>query len=196
MQYAILNNERMEATPNMTAICPVCKSTVISKCGSIMVWHWAHQSKEDCDSWYEPESEWHRGWKNYFLPEQREVVIGRHRADIKVNSTVIELQNSSISAEDIQERELFYNKMIWIINSKEFEHNFIISFKQEGYYTFLWRHPRKCWGYSRKQVFLDDGSPDLLFEIKKIHIGSPCRGWGKYVGKDYLLNKFGIHYES
>jgi competence CoiA-like predicted nuclease len=195
MQYAILNNERIEATPNMTAICPVCKSTVISKCGTIMVWHWAHQSKEDCDSWYEPESEWHRGWKNYFKPEEREVVIGRHRADIKVNSTVIELQNSSISAEDIQERELFYNKMIWIVNGEEFWDKSIVTFRKDNSYeTFIWKHPRKCWWKATKPIYIDiDKSyPTMLFRIKKIHPNSPCRGWGFHCGKEWLLEKFNI----
>jgi competence CoiA-like predicted nuclease len=190
MQYAILNNERIEAIPNTEAICPICQSVVISKCGSIMVWHWAHQSKEDCDSWYEPESKWHRDWKEYFRPEEREVVIGKHRADIKVGKTIIELQHSSISAINIKEREGFYNNMIWIINGKDFKDNFI-TWEKEGYYSFKWKHPRKCWSFSNKPKYIDFGT-DFLFEIKKIYPGSRCCGWGKQIYKEDFLTDFNV----
>ena len=50
MIWAIKDNQKREATPNTEAICPVCNSEVISKCGDIKVWHWAHKNNNDCDS--------------------------------------------------------------------------------------------------------------------------------------------------
>ena len=106
----------------MRAICPVCKNEVISKCGEIITWHWAHKAN-DCDLWHENESDWHIGWKSRFPEECREVVIGKHRADVKTSKCVVELQSSSISSEEIREREIFYGDMIWLINAREFWDN-------------------------------------------------------------------------
>ena len=104
MNIALKNNKRVEASPGQTASCPVCGDDVVSKCGQVKVWHWAHKSA-DCDHWSEPESEWHKNWKNKFPIQWQEVVIGKHRADIKTPSKVIEIQASSISSSEIIERE-------------------------------------------------------------------------------------------
>lgn len=176
MLYAInKNNERITPQPNIDAYCPGCKLLLVAKCGSINIHHFAHINS-DCDSWYEPESEWHKKWKEKFSIECREVVIGNHRADIKTKKgMVIELQNSSISAEEIIERENFYNKMMWVINGESFKDNFEISHK-EGYVTFRWKHPRKCWMYAKKPIYIDFGNQ--IFRMKKMHNHLPCRGWG------------------
>ena len=49
------------------ATCPICDSKVIPKCGSINVWHFAHESLKDCDTFSEGETEWHIDWKNEFF---------------------------------------------------------------------------------------------------------------------------------
>lgn len=183
MQYAITTTgERISPTPEIHALCPGCKDTLIAKCGSINIWHFAHKNK-DCDPWYEPESEWHRKWKEFWPVENREVVIGNHRADIRTKiGTVIELQNSSISAEEIQEREQFYGKMIWIVNAESFKDN-IILYEKDGYFSFRWKHPRKCWYKSTKSIYLDFG--EILFRIKKLY---PGRGWGKLVERKVIYD--------
>ena len=191
MQYArTTDNNRVEATPNVTAFCECCNSEVIPKCGTINIWHFAHKADADCDPWYEPESKWHRDWKANFSPECREVVIGKHRADIKTKGLVIELQNSPISAEEIKEREQFYGNMIWIINAEAFWDNFFIGDK-ENYSTFYWKHGRKCWGVAKRPIYLDMGDGYLhFFEIKKMYPESKCRGWGKYHERQPLLKKW------
>jgi competence CoiA-like predicted nuclease len=112
------------------AKCPYCGNRVISKCGMIKIYHWAH--KVDCsfkDSWnYEPMSQWHLDWQELFTNTQREAYIEKegitHRADILTNTNVvIEIQNSSISVEDIRARCDFYDNLVWVINSQEFKHN-------------------------------------------------------------------------
>ena len=61
---------------------------MIAKCGKHRVWHWAHWKSKDCDPWWEPETEWHRSWKNQFPVEWQEIGHTaqsgeRHRADVK-----------------------------------------------------------------------------------------------------------------
>jgi len=132
MLYASLNNEKIEAAPKTRAICPLCEKEVFSKCGEVNVWHWAHLKQESCDNWYEPETKWHKDWKNKFGKELSEIIIEKdgikHIADIFTkDEIVIELQNSPILKPVIRKRELFYGKkMLWIINGIPFKDNFKI----------------------------------------------------------------------
>jgi hypothetical protein len=123
MQYAnSLHDSKILATPEVQgATCPACGANVRAKCGNRNVWHWAHINTEDCDTWSEPEGEWHLGWKEVFPQDWREVVIGEHRADIRtIGGLVVELQHSSITPEVIAEREHFYENMIWIFDATEY----------------------------------------------------------------------------
>lgn len=124
MLYAIRNESKIRATPNQKANCIGCNGIVNSFCGEIYNWHWKHDKKDNCDDWFEPETEWHLNWKQLFDKENTEVKISDekkwHIADIYTNSkVVIELQYSSIDKRVIQTREDFYGeKMFWILNSK------------------------------------------------------------------------------
>lgn len=113
------------------------EKTVCQDCGGILtsvfpiknIKHWRHKAG-DCDNWSEPEGQWHLSWKEYFDLDFREVCLidevsgERHRADILCSSgtsksTVLELQHSNISEEEIISRELFYsrnNKMFWLVH--------------------------------------------------------------------------------
>jgi hypothetical protein len=114
MLWANTSDGKATATPRAQGVCPICGALLIPKCGSIVSWHWAHKAS-DCDHWGEPESQWHIDWKQQFPKEWQEVAMGPHRADVATANGVIEFQKSSISADDIQERERFYGKMIWVI---------------------------------------------------------------------------------
>jgi hypothetical protein len=131
MQYALIDNIRSIPEKGKTGICIGCGREVISKCGNIKVHHWAHKKSEDCDSWSEPETEWHREWKNKFPETYREVIFHDpktnecHRADIHTNSGVtIEFQNSPISTQELKSREDFYSKLIWVVNGQKFKGTF------------------------------------------------------------------------
>lgn len=191
MRYA--NNregDKIEATPNVEAYCPGCKSKLLPKCGSINIWHFAHKNT-DCDTWYEPETKWHREWKDNYPKKWQEVVIGNHRADIVTDkNVVIELQNSSISKDEIVERERFYKKMIWILNGEKFRDNLWFS-EKPTYRTFHWKHPRKCWWYATCPIYIDFGK-DGIFEVKKIYNSLPCRGWGKQLTREDLLDRYDL----
>lgn len=186
MQYALNEkNERVQATPAVKAICECCKSEVLAKCGTINIWHFAHKNIEDCDSWYEPESEWHRNWKGLFPEENQEVVIGKHRADLKIKDLVIELQNSPINVDTVIDKELFYKNMIWIVNAEKFKNNFLI-YKKENYHSFKWLHPRKSWKYADHPICLDLGDNNM-FLIKKMH--DNFLGWGKKIKTTDLIKE-------
>ncbi len=145
MEFALTEEgQRVKAIPNGRAICPNCKSLVIAKCGDFNLWHWAHDNIENCDNWtYEPKTEWHVKWQNLFNENQREVFISKfsetHIADILTETKlVIEIQNSSITSTEVFERENFYDRMIWVINSKEFIHNLILKEFKYDLYKEVW----------------------------------------------------------
>ena len=128
MQYALVNGVRTEPSKALKGICTGCNGDVIAKCGDIKVHHWAHKSIKDCDPWAEPETPWHREWKDKFPPEFREVVFRDentkeiHRADVHTpRGITLEFQNSPISIQEIKSRDQFYPKLIWVVNAAEFD---------------------------------------------------------------------------
>jgi competence protein CoiA len=127
MQYAVVNEIKTEPLKGLKGICIGCGKQVLAKCGQVKIHHWAHTSIKDCDTWSEPETEWHREWKNRFPAEFREVCFTDkrtgeiHRADVHTNKGVtLEFQNSPISLEELKSREEFYSNLIWIVNAKNF----------------------------------------------------------------------------
>lgn len=151
MLAADMRGERILASPGARALCPVCQSEVIAKCGEIKVHHWAHASLRDCDIWSEPESEWHYGWKKLAGLDNTEIVMSDrsgevHRADIRINGKVIELQHSALSPSEVRAREDFYDNMIWIIDADrigEFDFRKWVSAKGFQYYQL--RGIKRSW---------------------------------------------------
>jgi competence protein CoiA len=122
MKFAIVNDERQEAQPNLFGLCPTCSRPMIAKCGEIKIWHWAHRASRLCDPWWENETEWHRAWKNQFPVSWQEVVLKaengeKHIADVKTDyGWVIEFQHSYIKPEERQSRNNFYSKLTWVVD--------------------------------------------------------------------------------
>jgi len=115
----------IRAIPGAVASCPGCGASLRAKCGAAkkQIWHWAHLAA-DCDPWHEGEGEWHLAWKNRAPEGCTEVVIDPHRADIRTREgIVIELQASPIDAIEIGERETFYDRMIWLLDGREWRTN-------------------------------------------------------------------------
>jgi hypothetical protein len=167
MIYAINEQgERVKATPKAEASCPMCASPLLAKCGSTVTWHWAHCSLKDCDEWSEGETPWHSSWKSRFA--RSEVTIthdGRsHRADVVSHcGKVIEFQHSTISADEIAEREQFYGDMVWVLDAT---HSYASSriglthrIPESGdpYFTFKWSRRKTSFDAATKPVFLDLG---------------------------------------
>lgn len=160
------NGVRVTATPGIIASCPFCGREMISKCGSIKVWHWAHkQNNVDC-RYGAGETEWHLSLKKYAYDCGCEVekTIGKNIADIYIQSLnkAIELQNSSISVDEILERSgnlirkmvldapLIYDKSIyhhptvdWIFNMKEkYEKSYFDRWGQEQGYLVIYQNKK------------------------------------------------------
>lgn len=200
MLLANLDGHRIYAEPGIArATCPTCGVAVIPKCGRINVWHWAHKSGTDCDPWAERDSAWHLAWQNSVPPERREVVFGVHRADmVSAGGIVIEVQHSGLSVDDIEAREAFYPRMIWVFDAVE------AATLDEGYgprldirkkadnpapnfRTFRWKHARKSIASCRSAVWLDIGNDEVL-KLGKLYPGPPCGGWGHLHQRQALVD--------
>jgi competence protein CoiA len=122
MKFAIVDGKKEEATKGAKALCQVCGSVLIAKCGDFKVNHWAHKGKRNCDPWWENETEWHRAWKNEFPVEWQEVVHydesgEKHIADVKTEANwVLEFQHSYLKPEERRSRNKFYKKLIWVVD--------------------------------------------------------------------------------
>ncbi|ARV59517.1 hypothetical protein BZZ01_13555 [Nostocales cyanobacterium HT-58-2] len=181
MMYANVDGEeKVLPTPKQKGHCPLCGSQVLSKCGSVVAWHWAHQNMKDCDSWAENESEWHLGWKLGIEKKYTEVGFTdssgeRHRADISFplighsddapveHRLTIELQHSSIPVEEIKQREAFYKHLVWVLDARDFYISKRYSLK-EGLYRFRWYYPRRTFVEAQpKRLYLDRGEGKMLY---------------------------------
>lgn len=145
----LLDHEGKSPTPKVRSLCALCKTEIRAKCGKIVTWHWAHKAKE-CDPWSEPEGEWHRQWKisAATLGADIEVVMGEHRADIvSISGHVIELQNTYLTPEQIEEREAFYGEdMVWVYRCHWIDR---LNWGPRG---FWWKHPAKSLTFHRRLV--------------------------------------------
>jgi hypothetical protein len=132
MQYAVVDGERREAFFSGKALCSMCGSAMLAKCGPCVIHHWAHFGRRNCDPWWENETPWHREWKSRFPQDYREICHVAsdgevHRADIKTpNGIVIEVQHSSMPDAERLSREAFYRNLVWIIDGSTFRKNFDI----------------------------------------------------------------------
>lgn len=173
MRFALVNNERSEAKPGSQGLCPGCHQPVVAKCGEQRIHHWSHKTKKTCDSWWEPETLWHRSWKNLFPQEWQESIRHdqrsgeKHIADIRTqHGLIIEFQHSSISPEERRSREQFYKNMIWIVDGTRLKRDYLRFIKGMRYRNptsvkgvFLVPYPEKCfpqsWLQSQVPIFFD-----------------------------------------
>lgn len=122
MRFALVNNIRCEASPGMIAFCPGCTQPMTARCGTQRVWHWAHRGSRNCDPWWEPETPWHRGWKDQFPAGWQEVIQRdeageKHIADVKTEyGLVIEFQHSHLPIQEKAAREAFHRNMVWVVD--------------------------------------------------------------------------------
>ena len=161
------------ASPGLRASCCACTRPMHAKCGRAIAWHWAHLARWHCDPWWEPESDWHRSWKDRFPEPWREFVQHdlctgeKHVADVKTDAgAVIEFQNSPMSPAELESRESFYGDMIWVVNASRFQKNFLILLKLPdpasefaADLTFIWRQrgKRKITAFWRRLVSAPPG---------------------------------------
>ncbi|MGW8257834.1 MAG: hypothetical protein ACWGMZ_10150 [Thermoguttaceae bacterium] len=180
-----MNGEKRLPEKGLWGECRLCGKTVVSKCGTQVVHHWAHKAGSDCDPWSEPVGPWHLEWQNYIQPDFVEVIIGPHRADIVgTNDCVIELQHSSIPLDQIAAREDFYGNMVWVFDATErFE---MIAVGRRVFFAFRrTKHIATC----AKPVFLDFGS--VLVEVEEFTTAvAKMDGFGRTRSREWFADLF------
>ena len=131
MRFAIVDNKKVEAKTGLIANCPGCSQSVSPKCGDQRVHHWAHSRNKMCDTWWEPETEWHRNWKSKFPEEWQEDFLTddktgeKHIADIRTDKgLVIEFQHSPIKPQERLSREFFYKNLAWVVDGSRLKHDY------------------------------------------------------------------------
>lgn len=177
MIYADLDGQRIKATIRQRAHCPFCGNEVTAVIGQFVTNHWRHLKTTKCDSWSEPETEWHREWKGHFPEHYREVIMydevtgEKHIADIRTDSGVtIEFQNSPIPIQELISRNKFYKKIIWVVNGNakhcdnlNAQINLIVNYgSYEAKFLFYGRSKIfDKWMSSSTPVFFDFGEQHL-----------------------------------
>lgn len=185
LRYANVDGCKRLPFPKGRGTCACCGGTLLAKCGRIVTHHWAHESKDDCDSWSEPLGPWHLWWQNLVDENWIEVAKGPHRADIVGNrGVVVELQHSSIGPEDIAAREAYYGEMIWLFDATS---RFATSSLNGRSFFSLGRtkHLELC----QKPVFLDFG-----FEVVEVDRFTDditmVSGYGTVRSRDWFAGKY------
>jgi hypothetical protein len=178
MKHALIEGRRREAETGLVGTCPICGSLTIAKCGERRIWHWAHRGERRCDQWWEPETSWHREWKNRFPTEWQEVVHRadngeRHIADVKTpHGRIIEFQHSYLKPDERRTREAFYKSIIWVVNGlrlKRSKHSFYRLLTErvppnvpQSQFSIMTHEcePLRAWGNSGVGVYLDFGETE------------------------------------
>lgn len=131
MKYALVNDTKTEATKGVKGVCPICDSELIAKCGEHKINHWAHKGTWNCDPWWEPETEWHRNWKDNYPSEWQEISLPdeqtgeKHIADVRtIHNLVIEFQHSHIDPKERNSREKFYKNMVWVVDGTRLQRDY------------------------------------------------------------------------
>jgi len=174
MQFALVDNERTTPSPGLTGVCPACGGAVIPKCGTQRVHHWAHRADRVCDFWREPETLWHRNWKNNFPASCQEIILRapsgeKHIADVRIgHGLTIEFQHSHLRPEERAARERFYGNMMWVVDGSRLKRDlprFITgfrSFRKLLKLLYVTRYPEEIfpadWLDCRVPVFFDFGN--------------------------------------
>lgn len=177
MRFAIVDNNKVEAKSGLIAKCPGCSQPVIPKCGVQIIHHWAHSRNKMCDTWWEPETEWHRNWKSKFPQAWQEDFLRdektgeKHIADIRTNKgLVIEFQHSHINPQERLSREAFYKNLAWVVDGSRLKLDYPRFLKGKEFYevfknrTFKVDYPEKYF----PPAWLDSAVP-VLFDFQNIN---------------------------
>jgi hypothetical protein len=190
MKYALVNEKKTEASQGLIGICPVCDSKLFPKCGTRKIHHWAHKGIRNCDTWWEPETEWHRNWKNNFPLDWQEKVFfekftnEKHIADVyTMHNLVIEFQHSYIDTKERIKREAFYKNMVWVVDGSRLKRDYsrflrgkenFISTNEPGIY--LLDFPEDCF----PSTWIDNSVP-VIFDFKDIETDNNVTDWSNYL---------------
>jgi competence protein CoiA len=199
MKFALINGLKTEATKGLKGFCQNCGSDLIAKCGEIKMHHWAHRNIQNCDRWWENETEWHRMWKNNYPEDWQEkskvdILTGeKHIADVLTgHDLVIECQHSHIDPKERAIREEFYNHMIWVVDGTRLKRDLprflkgqknLMKTSNQG--QFLIQYPEDCF----PKAWLTSSVP-VVFDFLGLKLKSTQTDQGQYLY--YLVPNQGI----
>jgi hypothetical protein len=131
-----------------------------------------------------------------FPHDSVEVPVGNHRADVRSpDGLVIEFQHSSLSVDEIRERENHYGRMLWVFDAIDAYQCDRLNLRRpnERYRSLRWKHPRRSILHCARPVFLDLGDGQL-FELKKLYPNAPYGGWGYLLTTEEFLQRCGLEF--
>lgn len=191
MHFALIDSKPTAAASGLKGLCPGCYQPVVAKCGTERVHHWAHLKSNSCDSWWEPETEWHRSWKNNFPATWQEIFLPdartgeKHIADVKTShGLVAEFQHSHIDPEEQTTRENFYQNMVWVVDGTRLKRDYprmqkaITSFRSIKPGIFRVGDPEECfpsaWLGSSVPVIFDFQGNESIGDPKDLRNNLYC----------------------
>jgi hypothetical protein len=153
---------------------------------------------------YETETEWHAAWKKAIIDEACEVVCGEnkeHRADIKTEQFVIEIQKSPIDGWAVVERNNFYKnltgaRVVWLVNiEKPWKEKRIatelVKTEKDGRFIIDWKYK---WKWVEEISVTNDTLLFLDFNPQKdklIYMWTyQNKTYGKWVSKANFFDKY------
>lgn len=202
MLIALKDGERILATPRDKATCQDCSETVRSKCGEIMMWHWAHMAGSMCESSSQGMTKWHLEWLGSFDKDCIEVSLTdneeRHRADVLFSNgkdkAVIEFQRKMMPVSEMIRRESFWRRtgheFAWVFDCVEaYDSDRLRTWEKTGIYgsyaTFKWKRAPASLEYIKTPYYLDIGGGWML-KVKKLYGDRPFGGWGIWRKYDFF----------
>lgn len=185
MRFALVDNNLSTPKRGMTGICRVCGSSVISKCGTIRVHHWAHRGERNCDTWHEPRTRWHYEWQDRFPKPWQEFVRfassgEKHIADVYTDQALtVEFQYSHLNPEERVAREAFYGNMVWVVSGSRLVRDLPRFVDGKRFFVPVWKngvflvpHPERAfprnWCSSAVPVFFDFVETPSLSDLEKL----------------------------
>ncbi len=208
MKYALFNNKKTKAKDVVSGA--IGKDLwfrdydVIACVGKYrQYWKYIGEMPE-LPNGYEPETDWHSAWKGALIDEACEVICGanrEHRADIKTNEFVIEIQKCKIDGWAVVERNKFYKeltgqRLIWIVNVEDAWKNKRISTSldssaKDGRFIIKWKY---FWKWVEEMAITNDTFLYLDFNPLNdkliytwIHAN---KTYGKWIYKVDFFNKY------
>ncbi len=161
---------------NQEYYCPYCGAPLITKKGEIRQHHFAHKQHHLCsDTWEQNHtydiSVWHNEWQSMFPKDNQEVKLAlgniKHRADVMIDRTVIEFQNSIMPVKAFDDRNNFYfnlgNKVIWLFNMSDLMEKQLSYIETDDGLKFLWKNPKKAFN----NYDIQSGCIDLFFQLSE-----------------------------
>ena len=126
INYAVVNGEKITIEQYYKGMTACCKNghSLVGAQGMKNQWHFRHLHSTDV---LNPLSEWHCEWQSHFKHTEIKYPTIRRRADIVEGKYVVEIQRSSITLKEVEQRNTDYTsigkEVIWIVDGTDIQVN-------------------------------------------------------------------------